>query len=121
MKKKKVLVTLLLASMCAASFSLAGCEALESLLGSSSSATGSSVKESSVSDSSEPDSSVPEECTEHDWSEVVVLEWDDFKGEYEASVKGGCKNCDAPVPEEAVLSGVTVADTATCTEAGTIT
>ena len=151
MKKKKVLVTLLLASMCAASFSLAGCEALESLLGSSSSATGSSVKESSVSDSSEPDSSVsdssvpdssepdssvsdssvsdssvtdssePEECTEHDWSEVVVLEWDDFKGEFKASVKGGCKNCDAPVPEEAVLSGVTVADTATCTEAGTIT
>ena len=161
MKKKKVLVTLLLASMCAASFSLAGCEALESLLGSSSSATGSSVKESSVSDSSEddssvpdssvsdssedessvsdssepdssvpdssepdssvPDSSVPEECTEHDWSEVVVLEWDDFKGEFKASVKGGCKNCDAPVPEEAILSEVTVADTATCTEAGTIT
>ena len=146
MKKKKVLVTLLLASMCAASFSLASCEVLESLLGSSSSATGSSVKESSVSDSSEPDSSVsdssvpdssedessvsdssepdssvPEECTEHDWSEVVVLEWDDFKGEFKASVKGGCKNCGAPVPEEAVLSGVTVADTATCTQAGTIT
>lgn len=141
MKKKKVLVTLLLASMCAASFSLAGCEALESLLGSSSSATGSSelessepdssepdssvsdssVSDSSVSDSSVPDSSEPEECTEHDWSNVVVLEWDDFKGEFKASVKGGCKNCGAPVPEEAVLSGVTVADTATCTEAGTIT